>query len=121
MLLCYLLYVQPLSFTGEFEVKTTQCNGKGLEDAYWERHVHVEVVFSDATKLHIDLVVVVLIDHLEVLDTSLVDSTVEVEHECLYLLIPFGRFIEEEYHVTCLVCFELALNLLVRFVVVWPY
>jgi len=56
-----------LSFTCEFEVERRESNREGLKDRAGERHVHVEVVLAHATKLQVNVVVVILVYQLKVL------------------------------------------------------
>jgi hypothetical protein len=63
--------------------------------------------------LHVDLVVVVLIDQLEVLDRGLVDSAIEVEHKGLDRFVPLGRLVEEKHNVLSVVLFKLLLDCVV--------
>ena len=57
---------------------------------------------------------------MEVLDASLVHSTVEVQDEGLDLLVPLGRLVEEENHIARLIVVEFALNLIARVLSVIP-
>lgn len=59
------------------------------------------------------MVVVVLVYQLEVLDAGLVDSAIEVEHECLHLFVPLGRLVKEEHDSFCVINLELLLYRLV--------
>ena len=77
----------------------------------------MECLFAYSTELHIDMVIIVLINELKVLNRRFVDSSVEVENESLHLyknltakkltFIPFGRFVEEEHYVVGVILFEL--------------
>ena len=75
------------------------------------------------------MVVVVLVYQLEVLDAGLVDTAIEVEHECLHLcfsknmsekgqiflltFVPLGRLVKEEHDSFCVINLELLLYRLV--------
>ena len=66
------------SLTGKLEVEGGETDSIGLENATWVGHVHVEGVFAHSAKLHVDVVVVVLVNQLEVLHTGLVYPPIEV-------------------------------------------
>ena len=71
-----------------------------------------------AAKLHINVVVVVLVNQLEVLDARLVNPTIKIEHKRLHLFIPLRRLIEEEHDSLCIINLELFSYLLARLIVV---
>jgi hypothetical protein len=50
------------SLASEFEVKAAESDAKSLEQTERESTVHVEVLLSYSSELHVDLVVVILID-----------------------------------------------------------
>lgn len=101
------------SFASILEVEGCQPNRERLEDRAWIRNVHVEILLTDAAELHVYMVIVVFVDQLEVLDRRLVNTSVEIKHESLYLFIPLRRFIKEEHDPFCIVFFELILQCLV--------
>ena len=103
-------YVLLLSFARKLKIKTTQRNSISLKDTEWESAIHVELVFANSTELHIYLVIIVLIYQLEVFNTSLIYSTVEIQDEGLHLLVPFWRFIKIKHYVLRFVRSKLALN-----------
>ena len=109
-----------MSFTCKFKVKRAKTNTESLEYAKWKSNIHVEYVLSDSAELHVYFAVVVLVHQLEVLDRSLVDSAVKVQHKGLHLLVPLRRFVEEEHDVFRLVGCELPLNALGLLLGVWP-
>jgi len=98
-----------VSFARKFKIEATERNCIGLENTEREGAVHVEGVFADTSELHVDFGVVVLVYELKVLDTGLVDAPVEVQDEGLHLLVPLGRFIEEEHKIFGLVGRKLSL------------
>ena len=73
------------SLTSKLEIEGGQAYAKGLEKWGGVRYVHVEVLGANTAKLHINVVVVVLVDKLKVLDRGLVHAAVEIKHKSLYL------------------------------------
>ena len=98
-----------LSLTRKFEIETAKRYSVSLENAKGEGAVHIEEVLANAAELHVDFIIVVLVDQLEVLHAGLVHAPVEVQHECLHLLVPFRRLVEEEHYVRRVVVLELPL------------
>lgn len=75
------------SFASKFEIKGGKADSEGLKERHGIGHVHVEVLGADAPKLHIDVIVIVLVNQLEILHTRLVDPPVKVKHKSLHLCI----------------------------------
>ena len=73
------------SLTSKLEIEGGQAYAEGLEKWGWVGYVHVEVLGANTAKLHINVVVIVLVDQLKVLDRGLVHAPVEIKHESLYL------------------------------------
>ena len=78
------------SLTCKFKVKATKRYSVRLENTERERTVHVEQVLSNATELHVNFIVVVLVNQLEVLDTTLRHTSLEIQHVTTHLVVP-GR------------------------------
>lgn len=106
--------VTTASLARKLEVKRRQSDCERLEKRARESYVHVEHLFAHAAKLHVDVVVVVLVNQLEVFNGRLVDAAVEVEHERLHLFIPLGRLVEEKHYIFIVVLLELLLDRHVR-------
>jgi len=50
------------SLAGELEVERTEPDSEGLEEGAGESTVHVEALLAHAPELHVDVVVIVLVD-----------------------------------------------------------
>lgn len=105
---CYLSEAN--SFTGKFEIKTTERNTICLENATWKSAIDIELIFSDTSKLHINFIVIIFIYQLKVLHTRFIYSTIEIKYESLNLFIPFWWLIEKEHYIRCFVISELPLD-----------
>ena len=73
------------SLTSKLEIEGGQAYAEGLEKWGGVRYVHVEVLGANTAKLHINVIVVVLVDQLKVLNRGLVHAAVEIKHKSLYL------------------------------------
>ena len=98
------------SFAGKFKVKATEGNTVGLEKTEREGAIHIELVLAYSTKLHINFVVVVLVDQLEVFHTRFIDSPIKIEDEGLHLFVPLRGLIKIKHHIFCFVVGKLPLN-----------
>lgn len=98
------------SFTCKFKIKTTERNSICLEYTEWKSDIHIESIFSNSTKLHIDFIIIVFINQLEVLHRGLVHTPIEIQHKRLHLLIPFRWLIEIKHYIFCFVFSEFTLN-----------
>jgi len=114
------MHKQIYSFTRKFKIKTTKRNGICLEYTKWKSNIHIESIFTDSSELHIDLIIIVLINQLEVLNWSLVHTTVEIQHERLNLLIPLRWFVEIKHYIFCFILSKFALNSILFNFRVWP-
>ena len=77
--------VNVISFTSKLKIEGTQGYAEGLKYREWEGHIHIKILLSYSTKLHVDPVVIEFIDQLEVFHRCLVNAAVEVKHESLHL------------------------------------
>ena len=66
------------SFTSKLKVERTKGYPEGLEDWEGKSDIHVEVLFTYASELHVNPIIVEFVYQLEVLHGSLVHATVEV-------------------------------------------
>ena len=73
-----LLWKCAFSLACKFEIKATKRYSVRLENTERERTVHVEQVLANTTKLHVDFVVIVFINELEVLHTCFVNTSIEI-------------------------------------------
>ena len=73
------------SLARKFEIKRSQAYRECLEDWAGVRYVHVEVLLSNAAKLHVDVVVVVFVNELEILNWCLVNAPIKVKNKRLNL------------------------------------
>lgn len=112
MLIAFIIHFG-LSLAGELKVETCESNAKRLEQRARVRYVHVKVLGSHPTKLHVDVIVVVLVDELKILDGCLVYPSIEIEHESLHLFVPLWWLIEEKHYALGVINFKLFLNGLV--------
>ena len=101
------------SFACKLEIKGSESNTEGLEEGARERDIHVKVVPSYATKLHINVIVIVFVYQLKVLDTRFIYSAIEIKYKGLDLLVPLWWFVKEEHDPLCIVNLKLLLNRLV--------
>ena len=101
------------SFACKLEIKGSESNAEGLEEGARERDIHVKVVPSYATKLHINVIVIVFVYQLKVLDTRFIYSAIEVKYKGLDLFVPLRWFVKEEHDSLCIVNLKLLLNRLV--------
>ena len=101
------------SFACKLEIKGSESNTEGLEEGARERDIHVKVVSSYATKLHINVIVIVFVYQLKVLDTRFIYSAIEIKYKGLDLLVPLWWFVKEEHDPLCIVNLKLLLNRLV--------
>lgn len=101
------------SFACEFEIKGRQPNCKGLEQRGWESHVHIETMRANTSKLHVNVVIIILVYKLEVFDWCFVHASIKIKHESLYLFVPLGRLVEEEHDSLCVVNLKLLLKWLI--------
>ena len=97
------------SFACKLEIKGSESNTEGLEEGARERDIHVKVVSSYATKLHINVVVIVFVYQLKVLDTRFIYSAIEIKYKGLHLFIPLRWFVKEEHNLLGVINFELLL------------
>ena len=74
-----------VSLACKLEIEGGQTYAKRLEDRCWVRYVHIEILLAHTPKLHVNVIVVVLVYQLKVLYARLVHTSIEIEHECLYL------------------------------------
>lgn len=102
-----------ISFAGKFEIEWGETYAKGLEEGTWEGHIHVKVMSTDTTKLHVNVVVVVLVYQLKVFNAGFIHSAIEIEHEGLNLFIPLRRLVKEEHDPFCVINLKLFLECLV--------
>lgn len=73
------------SLARKFEIKRSQAYRECLEDRAGVRYVHVEVLLSNAAKLHVDVIVVVFINELEILNWCFVNAPIKVKNKRLNL------------------------------------
>ena len=85
------------SLARKFEIKWSQTYCECLEDWAGVSHVHVEVLLSNAAELHVDVVVVVFINELEILNWCLVNAPIKVKNKCLNLYSIQIRWYRETY------------------------
>jgi len=117
-----------VSLAGELEVETCESDAKRLEQRARVRYVHVKVLGADPTKLHVNVIVVVLVYELKILDGCLVNPSIEIENESLHLwesnnksghkkgvltLVPLRWLIEEKHYAFGVIYFKLFLDCLV--------
>lgn len=57
-----------ISLTSKFEIKRAKSNSETLEYRHWELTIQVKVMLLNPSELHIDSIVVVLVDQLEIFD-----------------------------------------------------
>jgi len=81
-----------------------------LEERAGVCDVHVEILLSNTAELHVNVVVIVLVDKLEVLHGGLIDTSVEVEHKRLHLFVPLGWLVKEEHYSLSIILLELLLQ-----------
>ena len=101
------------SFACKLEIEGSESDTEGLEERARERDIHVKVVPSYATKLHINVIVIVFVYQLKVFDTRFIYSAIEVKYEGLDLLVPLRWLVKEEHDPLCIVNLKLLLNRLV--------
>lgn len=80
-----------LSLARKFEIERGESYREGLENGTGKRDIHVEVVFADAAKLHIYVVIVVFVYQLKVLYGGLIYAPVKVKYESLHLCHSVNR------------------------------
>jgi hypothetical protein len=56
------------SLASEFKIERTESDAESLENRNWEGNIHVEVVFSDSAELHVNPIIIVFVNQLEILD-----------------------------------------------------
>lgn len=105
--------VDSSSLAGELEVETCESDAKRLEQRARVRYVHVKVLGAYPTKLHVNVIVVVLVYQLKILDRCLVNPPIEIENESLHLLVPLRGLIEEKHYALGVIYFKLFLDGLV--------
>ena len=66
------------SLTRKLEVERSQAYRKRLEHRARVCHIHVEVLLPDTAKLHVNMVVVVLINQLEIFNRRFINAPIEV-------------------------------------------
>ena len=66
------------SLTRELEVERSQAYRKCLEDRARVCYIHVKVLLSDAAKLHVNVVVVVFINQLEIFNRRFINAPIKV-------------------------------------------
>ena len=98
-----------ISFACKLEIEGCESNTKGLEEGTRERDIHIKVVPSYATKLHINVIVIVFVYQLKVFDTRFIYSAIEIKHKGLDLFVPLRWFVEEEHDPLRVVLLELLL------------
>ena len=65
---------------------------------------------ANATKLHVNVIVVVFVYQLKVFDTCFIYTAIEIEHERLHLLVPLWRLVKEEHDPLCVINLKLLLD-----------
>ena len=85
------------SLARKFEIKRGQAYCECLEDWARVRHVHVEVLLSNAAELHVDVVVVIFINELEILNWCFVNAPIKVKNKRLNLYSNQIRWYRETY------------------------
>ena len=66
------------SLTRKLEVERSQAYRKCLEHRARVCYIHVEVLLPDTAKLHVNMVVVVLINQLEIFNRRFINAPIEV-------------------------------------------
>lgn len=83
----------------QFTIETTQCNCKRLQGTQWVSKIHRKHIFWRTTELHYNIFRIRIVDQLKVFHRRLCDTTMEIQHIRLRIVVPHGRFIVQFHHI----------------------